>query len=169
VNAAVADAGPLIHLTEVGGLHFLGIFDALHIPDAVWAETVGRDRVSASDVLRLGIVQRHSMSESEVSGFAQENNLEDLQDGEQESLCLCQQIGVITLLTDDLAVRKAARHLKLTPVGSLGVVVRAYHLGCISLIEAERYMADLYDVSSLFITRTIVELAIEQLYLSNQE
>jgi len=57
----------------------------------------------------------------------------------------------------------------LTPVGSLGVVVRAYHLGCISLIEAERYMADLYDVSSLFITRTIVELAIEQLYLSNQE
>jgi len=51
----------------------------------------------------------------------------------------------------------------------LGVVVRAYHLGCISLIEAERYMADLYDVSSLFITRTIVELAIEQLYLSNQE
>ena len=29
--------------------------------------------------------------------------------------------------------------------------------------DAERYIADLYDVSSLFVTRDIVDLAIEQL------
>ena len=40
VNAAVADAGPLIHLAEVDGLALLRIFAALHIPDAVWSEAV---------------------------------------------------------------------------------------------------------------------------------
>jgi predicted nucleic acid-binding protein len=66
-------------------------------------------------------------------------------------------------LTDDLAVREAAKRLGLAPVGSLGVVIRAHRLGRISLADAERHIADLYDVSSLFVTRAIVELAIEHL------
>ena len=72
-------------------------------------------------------------------------------------------MGVPILLTDDLAVREAAKRLKLTPVGSLGIVVRAYQSGHISLADAEHHIADLYDVSTLFVTRTIVELAIGQL------
>jgi predicted nucleic acid-binding protein len=67
------------------------------------------------------------------------------------------------LLTDDLAVRDTARRFGLIPVGSLGVVVRAYRVGDISLEDAEQHLADLYDVNSLFVTRAIVDLAIEQL------
>jgi hypothetical protein len=48
-------------------------------------------------------------------------------------------------------------------VGSLGVVVKAYRLERISQSDAERYISGLYDVSSLFVTREIVEQAIEQL------
>ncbi len=77
---------------------------------------------------------------------------------------LCRQIGIPVLLTDDLAVRESAQHLQLTPVGSWGVVVRAYRMGHISLSEAEHHIAALYETSSLFVTRTIVELAIEQLH-----
>ncbi|HAZ31440.1 MAG TPA: hypothetical protein DCY61_01865 [Dehalococcoidia bacterium] len=69
------------------------------------------------------------------------------------------------LLTDDLAVRAAAKRLSLIPVGSLGIVVRAYRAGHISLSEAERRIAELYDVSSLFATRAIVELAVERLHM----
>jgi len=163
VNLAVADAGPLVHLTEIGCITLLRIFDALHIPDAVWSETVEQDRVPQSDVLGLGTVQRHSLSQSEVTRFVQENDLEDLHDGERECLYLCQRMGVSLLLTDDLAVRKVAKRLNLTPVGSLGVVVRAYRLRHISLADAERHITGLCDVSSLFVTRAIVELAIEQL------
>jgi len=43
--------------------------------------------------------------------------------------------------------------------------VRAYRVGPISLAEAERHIVELYDVSSLFVTRAIVELAIEQLHV----
>ena len=82
--------------------------------------------------------------------------------GEQECLCLCKEIDVQTVLTDDLAAREAAKRLELTPVGSLGIVVKAFDQGLISLAEAEQALGDLYDVSSLFVTRTIVEIAMEQ-------
>lgn len=164
VTAAVADAGPLIHLTEIGCLPLLGIFERLHIPDAVWRETVEQGGVPQGDVLGLDTVQRHTLPQSEVARFVQENGLEGLHGGERECLYLCQQVGVSILLTDDLAVREAAKRLNLTPVGSLGIVVKAYRLGRISLADAERHITDLYDVSSLFVARTIAELAIAQLH-----
>ena len=72
VNISVADAGPLIHLTEIGCLPLLRIFDIVHIPDAVWSETVGQGRVPQDDILGLGIVKRHTLSQSEVMRFTQE-------------------------------------------------------------------------------------------------
>jgi predicted nucleic acid-binding protein len=76
---------------------------------------------------------------------------------------LCQRLGLSTLLTDDLDARDAARRLDLVPVGSLGIVMRAYRMRNLSLADAERYMMQLYEVSSLFVTRTLVELAVDEL------
>jgi predicted nucleic acid-binding protein len=163
IKAAVTDAGPLIHLAEIGRLPLLHVFEALHIPDAVWSETVEQGRVGEADTLGLSNVQRHTLLQTQVVQFIQDNSLEGLQAGELECLYLCQQIGASVLLTDDLAVREVAKHLHLTPVGSLGIVVRAYRAGYISLAEAESYIVDLHDMSSLFVAREIVELAIEEL------
>jgi len=163
LRAAVADAGLLIHLAEIGCLDFLRMFDALHVADAIWHETVGQSHLSQDELLGLRIVQRHELTRVRVAQFAKSNGLESLHDGEMECLFLCRRIGVSVLLTDDLAVREAAGLLKITPVGSLGIVIRAYRLGDISLIEAERHIADLYDMSSLFVTRAIADLAIQEL------
>jgi predicted nucleic acid-binding protein len=163
-DVAVADAGPLIHLTEIVNLPVLDFFQALHIPDAVWFETVGQGRVREAELLGLGNVHRHTPLQPQVTQFVAENGLQTLHAGERECLHLCRQLGVSVLLTDDLAVREAARRMGLTPVGSLGVVVRASHLGRLSLADAERRIRDLYDVSTLFVTSAIVELAIEQLH-----
>ncbi|MCL0098711.1 hypothetical protein M1O16_02490 [Dehalococcoidia bacterium] len=110
-------------------------------------------------------VQRHTFFQAEVMEFVEENSLEELHAGECECLYLCRQIGVPILVTDDLAVRAAAKRLSLIPVGFLGVVVRAYRAGHISLSEAECRIAELYDVSSLFVTRAVVEVAIERLHM----
>jgi predicted nucleic acid-binding protein len=163
LNAAAADAGPLIHLHEVSGLSLLAIFDALHIPDAVWRETVGLGRVPEGAILSLGTVQRHTLLPSDVARFVQDNGLEALQDGDRECLWLCRQTAASVLLTDDLAVREASRNLGMIPVGSLGIVVRAYRLGRLTLADAERSLWELYDISTLFVTPAIVELAIQQL------
>ena len=59
----------------------------------------------------------------------------------------------------NVAVADAGPLIHLTEIGCLPLL-----LGRISLADAERHITDLYDVSSLFVTRAIVELAIEQLH-----
>jgi predicted nucleic acid-binding protein len=161
---AVSNSGPLIHLNEINCIEFLSIFDNLHIPDAVWSETIGKERISQTDILKLKNIERYTLPESEVKQFILKNNLEELHSGEQECLYLCHHISVKTILTDDMAVRKVAKDLNLTAVGSLGIVVRAYRTGIISLTEAESNIVALYEVSSLFVTKAIVELSIEELH-----
>lgn len=157
--AAVADTGPLIHLAEIGCLPLLSVFEEIHIPEGVWREA---DR---PPTVRQGLTfaQRHLLPESEIARFTAENGLQRLQAGERESLLLCSQLGVAVLLTDDLAVRRASKRLGLTPVGSLGVIARAHRMGRIPFETAERHLRELYTVSSLFVTQTIVDLAIESL------
>jgi predicted nucleic acid-binding protein len=163
LNGAVTDAGPIIHLYEIGRLSLLGIFDALHIPEAVWRETVGLGRVPGGDLQSLGTVRRQVLLPADVAQFVLDNGLEDLHEGERECLCLCGQTAVSTLLTDDLAVREASKGLGITPVGSLGIVARCYRLGRLSLPDAERSLWDLYDVSTLFVTPVLIDLVIQQL------
>jgi predicted nucleic acid-binding protein len=157
--AAVADTGPLIHLAEVGCLPLLSIFDELHIPEGVWREA---DRPTTIRE-ELKFAKRHVLQLEEVERFTVDHGLEQLQEGERESLLLCSQLAVAVLLTDDLAVRRTAHTLGLTPVGSLGIIARAHRMGRITREAAARHMRDLYAVSSLFVTQTIVDLAIERL------
>lgn len=160
VKAAVSDAGPLIHLCEIDGLPLLHIFDVIHLPHAVNVE-ISDSRENISKEICVTV---HRISETKTSLFIIEKGLENLHAGEIGCLYLCKQINLPILLTDDLSVRDAAKSFQITPVGSLGIVVKAYKRGLISLVEAEQRITDLYDISSLFVTRTIVELAIEQLH-----
>ncbi len=127
--AAVIDSGPIIHLTEIGCLSLLRIFSTLHIPDAVWYETVGQGRVLPEDLLKVDIIKRHALSPAGINQFTTEKGFKKLDEGERECLYLCKQISVPLILTDDLAVRDAANLLNIIPVGSVGIVVKAYKSG----------------------------------------
>jgi predicted nucleic acid-binding protein len=165
---AVADAGPLIHLHEIGELRLLRLFDALFVTDHVWAEVVVSGRVPEAAVLASANIVRRARPDADHVELIARHNLGNLQSGEISALSLGMAEGISILLTDDLAARDAARALGMTPVGSLGVVVRAHHLGILSLTDAERTLCDLFQLSSLFVTRTIVDLAIEELRNSRQ-
>lgn len=160
---AIADAGPLIHLAEIEGLRLLTQFNPIHLPGEVWRETIGRGRLSERDLSAALSCQRHEVPPNELAEYAGQLKLERLHRGERECLWLSSHLGVVTLLTDDLAVRDAARKLRITPVGSLGIVIRACHLSLITRADAEGILMELYDSSSLYVTRTIVELALEHL------
>jgi len=162
LSEPVVDAGPLIHLAEIGALDVLSVFDALHVPDAVWDEAVRHHGVEAAPLRKVCRVVRHSV-DAESTRFAEQAQLKDLHRGEIECLYVCREQQLELLLTDDLAVRHRARELGLTPVGSLGVVVRAFRRGRIDYGLAKTRIESLYSTSSLFVTRSIVELAIERL------
>lgn len=129
----------------------------------VWAETVGRGRVAEHALTALAPITRHASESGAVSAFRDFNGLNHLQAGELHALHACRTVGTDIILTDDLAVRRAADKFGITPVGSVGIVARAYRQGLIPLSEAELTINQLYRTSSLFVTRAIVELAIEQL------
>jgi len=86
MTSAVADAGPLMHLHEIDRFSLLQLFAPLHIPDAVWQETVDQGRLTQDDVLPLVNVQRSSLFPSEIDRFIQDNHLENLQAGECQCL-----------------------------------------------------------------------------------
>jgi predicted nucleic acid-binding protein len=115
---------------------------------------VSEDRLAAEPN-----ITRYSVPPSKLTDFISKYNFTDLHIGEQECLFLCQQRKIPLILTDDLAVREAAKRLKVVPVGSLGIIVAAYEREVASLRDAERYIADLYEVSSLFVTRAIVDMS----------
>lgn len=162
LSEPVVDAGPLIHLAEIDALDVLSIFDRIHIPNAVWDEAVIRHAVPAEAVERACDVVRHSV-EMEAERYAVEAGLQSLQRGERECLYVCDDQRLGLLLTDDLAVRRRASTLGLTPVGSLGVIVRAFRLNRIDFSTAEERIEALHSVSSLFVTRALVDIAIVQL------
>ena len=74
----VSDVGPLIHLAEIECLSLLSLFGRLHIPGAVWRETIRQARVSGPDILRLGNVQQHTLSPRAVNRFVAQHRLEKL-------------------------------------------------------------------------------------------
>jgi hypothetical protein len=53
--------------------------------------------------------------------------------------------------------------LGITPVGSLGIVARLFKEQFIPLDQAEKFLLNLYQISSLYVTKTLVDLVIEEL------
>jgi predicted nucleic acid-binding protein len=123
----VSDAGPLIHLDEVGSLDLLGDFDKVLVPDAVWSEVL-KHRPSAlthTDVL---------LHRTEVESVLPERLLEiaqsfSLHTGELQALQIALSNTVDLLLTDDTAARLAGKHLGLSVHGTIGILLRSVRRG----------------------------------------
>lgn len=123
---AICDAGPLIHLTEIGCLDLLRDFQAVLVPEQV-REEVARHR---PDALASELSVRYVPVEvSADPGFKALVKAFSLDSGEQAALSLMAQVPEALLLTDDAAARLAAKALGFRSQGSLGVLLRALRLG----------------------------------------
>jgi predicted nucleic acid-binding protein len=150
--AAVSDAGPLIHLAEIGSLELLATFDTLLVPETV------HDEVEAGGVpgeladLSYELVES---DESQVSG-------EKLDAGERAAIAVAEEQGV-ALLTDDFAAREAASDAGVEVHGSIGVIALGYGRGLLDRDEAASLMRALQRETSLFVTEAVVERGIRML------
>ena len=158
--AAIADAGPLIHLYEADQLKLLKLFSTVHVPDMVWREATESGRVPEGAFLGVPVILRHG---SAPGDWRNKERFPQLHSGEREALRVCEELGIALLLTDDLAARKAAIGAGVTPVGSVGIIAKSQVAGTIDFTEAERALRELYDTSSLFVSKAIIEGAIDAL------
>jgi predicted nucleic acid-binding protein len=95
--AAVSDAGPLIHLSEIDLLELLLTFDTLLVPETVYTEVEAGGVPDGVADLSYELVEA---DESRVG-------TEELDAGERAAIAVAKERSVV-LLTDDLAARETA-------------------------------------------------------------
>ena len=159
-NLVVSDAGPLIHLDELGCLGLLRDFLAIQVPDAVWRE-VHRHRPSA---LRRRTLKLHRVvvPKANLPDLAELAEALVLDAGELEALIWMQEYPDAIFLTDDAAARLAAERLGYKVHGTIGVVIRALRRKQKTRKQVLNLLRAIPRRTTLFITPQLLKLALEQ-------
>lgn len=157
----VCDAGPILHLDELGQLALLNDFDRVYIPKQVWEEVYSHRPGAlseASEQFRKVDVplQYESTFHSIVSTFS-------LDLGEQAALMLMQEHPEAIFLTDDAAARLAAATLGYQVHGSIGILLRAIRRKQLKKSEVLTILRELPKRSSLHIRPGLLQEIITKL------
>ena len=158
----VCDAGPLIHLDEVGALDLLADFSGILVPEAVWCEVLRhRPGALAHPALTLRRVSPILPEPPELGALAQ---VLSLHTGEWEALRVAIEHRPGLLLTDDTAARLAAGSLGITTHGTLGILIRAIRRRQRSKQEIIAALQSLPTRSTLHLKRSLLDEVIGQVY-----
>ncbi|GBC98812.1 hypothetical protein HRbin17_01327 [bacterium HR17] len=161
--SAVSNAGPFIHLHQIGFLELLAIFDCLVTSEQVVKEVTMPGRVPENCINTLANLVIHPVTLMDIFDLRGQLVGFDLQEGELSGLYLCRQLNITLFLTDDLEARRAAKFLGMEPHGSVGIIALAYHEGKLTMPQTKEALYALLNKSTLFLTPAIVEQAIQLL------
>jgi len=133
----VSNTTPLIGLAVIGRFDLLHrIFGRIHIPEAVYAEAViaGREEggakreVSSAEWIEVVTVKDR---------LAVEVLLDELDLGEAETIVLARELHADWVLMDEKKGRRKLDQLALPKIGTLGILLKAKHLGYIDIVAPE--------------------------------
>jgi len=166
--AVLSNAGPLIALGKLNRLHLLSeLFDQVQIPLAVYDEVVTQGLVrGAPEALTVRLFwQRHQwpivdVPESLLSSYVPPVILDP---GETEVLALAQSLPDPLVLLDDEVARAEARRLGLGVCGTLGILVRAYRVGLLSLDQVELLIHEIAARPDIWIAARLCEQVLASL------
>jgi len=152
-SVAVCDAGPLIHLDELGCLQLLNEF-TVRVPAAVRRE-VSHHRPA---IFLQAQVQLEINTEVVVILPALRTLGEALllDAGEMEALALMEQMPQALFLTDDAAARLAAKQLGYRAHGTIGILLRSVRRGQLSAAQVRTLLLEIPTRSSLHIRPTLL-------------
>jgi predicted nucleic acid-binding protein len=161
-TVVVLDAGPLIHLDELGLLALLDIYGELLVPSDVWAETVKhRPALSLQQIPQAALLTDIPALGPKLTALVLER---DLGRGEQAALAWLGLLRGGLLLSDDQDARRSAATLGFKVTGTVGVLIRAQLRGrmdrnaLLDLIRSLRSKTSLH-VSDEFISEVLASLA----------
>lgn len=156
----VCDAGPLIHLDEVGCLDLLLDFSAILVPEAVRAEVeLHRPEVLRQLRVPLRIQPAGGSPTAPLRTLVRSLALDQ---GEQAALALALDRRGSLLITDDSAARLAARALEIRVHGTIGVLVRAIRRRQRTRSEILRILRSLPELSTLHLRRSLLDEVIRE-------
>lgn len=160
VRTVILDAGPLIHLDELGCLFLLADFQDRIIPSAVWKE-VEQHRPSALHSNTITYIKSQpAKTTPAIQALCEAFNLDA---GEREAIALCAQNPHAILLTDDAAVRLAMKASGIRAYGTIGVLIRAIRRNQLSPADVVMFLEQLPARSTLFIRKSILRVATDEI------
>src|SRR5258708_2261175 len=116
----VCDAGPLIHLDQLGSLDLLSDFVSVQVPEVVWAEVL-KHRPKALPQPFLPRPAAPVAADLETLALCRAFSLDA---GEAACLALLATRKDFFFLTDDSAARLVAEQMKIEVHGTLGILIR---------------------------------------------
>ncbi|MFO8051868.1 MAG: hypothetical protein R6V01_09255 [Thermoplasmatota archaeon] len=151
-----SDTGPLIHLSEIEAVEALDIFDIINVPTPVVRELRKRDLPGSNIMIQEKFMGISTTDEDRILSqtLTREHSM-----SLNDSLILASAVNGKTelILTDDLEIREISMGYNIKPVGTIGILLRAFREGIISLEELLTKVQSIQDVSSLFITEDLVD------------
>lgn len=157
----ICDAGPLIHLDELGCLDLLADFDTVIVPEAVWQEvTQHRPEALTRETIQLA---RVSVMLSKQTGFITLLRSFSLDTGEQEALALMRQQPGAMFLTDDAAARLVAEQIGMPVHSTVGVLLRAIRRDLRTPEQVLSLLSSLPQKSTLYIRQGLLNTVIAHL------
>jgi predicted nucleic acid-binding protein len=165
-RVVVLDAGPLIHLDELGSLGLLTDHFELLVPDAVWNEVEHhRPALFVSSSLHF---RRTTPRGAPSPSLAAISTLYPLHRGETQALQIAMEYQADMLLTDDTAARLAANQLRIPVHGTLGIVLRAARTRQLSAREVVDLLRALPERSTLHVRPSLLREIIAEVEGLNQ-
>lgn len=159
-HVVVCDAGPLIHLDELGCLDLLSTYGSVLIPEAVWGE-VEFHRPEALTRPPFA-AERRAVEISPSRDFQTLVRTFPLHHGEQEALSLMRVHPEAMLLTDDAAARLAGKLLGYRVHGTLGVLLRSVRRGDRKREEVLGLLKQIPERSTLHLKRSLLDEVIAE-------
>ncbi len=160
-NAAIADAGPLIHLDQMGWLFVLETFSTVWVPPEV-AEEATRHRPHWKDSAPANI-HIEAADPLAKQWWEAERKFVQLDQGEKAALALWRSHQDAVLLCDDLQARTVAQEFGVPVMGTLGLILRAAQFSLRSIPEIRATLTDLPRRSTLHLKPALLQRVLDSL------
>lgn len=154
---AISNTGPILHLLEIDMIKSLKIFKAVYIPDEVHEE-LRKNKIKLTKNIK--VLKLHSKFK-DIAQLLGGQYFIDL--GEAEAISLAIQEKINLFLTDDLEARVVAKEYDLEVHGTVGILLMAFKKKIIDRKTTIRKVKGLYEKSSLFITKDLVNYIINEI------
>jgi predicted nucleic acid-binding protein len=152
---AVLDAGPLIHLDELGQLVLLSDFKELLVPQTVLDEALKhRPGLRLTELSNYEIIFESPSLPADLQKLADELALHA---GERAALAVLKARGGQFLLSDDAAARMAALAVGFETHGTIGLIIRSRRRGKISKPMMLQMLRELPTRTTLHLRKELLD------------
>ena len=154
-KSTVSDSGPIIHLSEISQIECFSTFQPVFVPKPVYEE-IKTKNLAGFEEIDKDFFQVKVITRADSELIKNLSNRFKLSHTDSSVLVLAHRIKAKIVFTDDLELRDAAKLIGLTPVGTIGILIRAYRERHLSIKKFDEALDNLLSKSSLYITKKLI-------------